>query len=153
MKKNTFLSTFVLLLVLMVQLNIYSQQCELAVANITFESANSLTFDVFITNTGIADFDFSNGSLAWTYDTAILNGGTATFSLVPGFSDFPVNANPPSALITSPNILRTSSNLPGSNGVIQADETLLFHRLRLQTSESSFSSEISSSKATWILPF
>ncbi|MDZ7624262.1 MAG: hypothetical protein U5J96_07450 [Ignavibacteriaceae bacterium] len=52
----------------------------------------------------------------WTYDTAILNGGTPTFSLVPGFSDFAASAYPPSALITSPNILRTSSNLPGSNG-------------------------------------
>jgi len=141
MKKNTICLTFVLLLVLMLRPNIYSQQCSLSLANITFESANSLTFDVLITNTGTTDFNFSNGSFAWTYDTSILNGGTASFSLVPGFSDFLSSANPPSALITAPNILRTSSNLPGSNGLIQVNQTLLFYRFRLETSASSFSSQ------------
>ena len=141
MKKITFSSTIILLFTFLLQLSIYSQQCNLAVANITFETANSLTFDVFITNTGIAEFEFSNGSLVWNYDTAILNGGTATFSLVPGFSNFPASANPPSALITAPNILRTSSNLPGSNGLIQAGQTLLFYRFRLETSASSFASQ------------
>jgi hypothetical protein len=60
---------------------------------------------------------------------------------VPGFSDLPANAYPPSALITSPNILRTSSNMPGSNGVIYAGQKLRLYRFRLQTSEASFSSE------------
>ena len=126
MLKNTLFSFFVLILVLTLQLEVYSQQCELTAANVSFESANSLTFDVFIKNTGISNLTYSHGSFAWTYDTSILNGGTPTFSLVPGFSDFAASAYPPSALITNPDILRTSSNLPGSNGVIQAGENLRF---------------------------
>ena len=110
-------------------------------SNINFESANSLTFDVFIKNTGTSSLVYSHGSFAWTFDTAILNGGTPTFSLVPGFSDFVASAYPPSALITSPNILRTSSNLPGSNGVIQAGENLRLYRFRLQTSATSFATQ------------
>ncbi len=134
MPKNILFSFFMLVLVLTLHINVYSQQCELTASNINFESANSLTFDVFIKNTGTSSLVYSHGSLAWTFDTAILNGGTPTFSLVPGFSDFAASAYPPSALITSPNILRTSSNLPGSNGVIQAGENLRLYRFRLQTS-------------------
>ncbi len=141
MPKNILLSFFTLMLVVALNVNLFSQQCEVSVANIDFESANSLTFDVLIENTGTSSFTYSHGSLAWTYDTAILNGGTASFSLVPGFSDFAASAFPPSALITSPNILRTSSNMPGSNGVIQAGESLRIYRFRLQTSAVSFSSD------------
>jgi hypothetical protein len=140
MPKYFLFSFFVLLILTTLQINIYSQQCELKVSNINFESVNSLTFDVFVKNAGTSSLDYSHGSFAWTFDTAILNGGTATFSLVPGFSDFAASAYPPSALITSPNILRTSSNLPGSNGVIQAGESLRLYRFRLQTSASSFAS-------------
>ena len=140
MHKFILRSLFMLVLVTALHFNLYSQQCELTVANINFESANSLTFDAFVKNTGISSLTYSHGSLSWTYDTAILNGGTATFSLIPGFSDFAASAYPPSALITSPNILRTSSNLPGSNGTIQAAENLRLYRFRLQTSASSFSS-------------
>ncbi len=120
---------------------LFAQQCEVSVANISFESTNSLTFDVFVKNTGLSGINYSHGSYAWNYDPAFLNGGTAAFSLVPGFSDFAAGAYPPSALITSPNILRTSSNLPGSNGTILPDQTLRLYRFRLQTSAASFASE------------
>ncbi|MCZ7612698.1 MAG: hypothetical protein M5T52_03915 [Ignavibacteriaceae bacterium] len=120
---------------------LFAQQCEVSVANISFESTNSLTFDVFVKNTSLSGINYSHGSYAWNYDPAFLNGGTAAFSLVPGFSDFAAGAYPPSALITSPNILRTSSNLPGSNGTILPDQTLRLYRFRLQTSAASFASE------------
>jgi hypothetical protein len=129
------------ILLLALNVSIYSQQCEVSVANITFESANSLTFDVYVENTGTTNFTYSNGSFVWTYDTSILNGGTPIFTLVPGFSDLPASAYPPSALINTPNILRTSSNMPGSNGIIQAGQSLRLYRFRLQTSTSSFASE------------
>ncbi|MBT8380856.1 MAG: T9SS type A sorting domain-containing protein [Ignavibacteria bacterium] len=139
MLKNTLFFSLALIFIFSVNLN--SQQCEVITKNINFETANSLTFDVYIKNTGTSSFVYSHGSLAWTYDTAILNGGTPTFSLVAGYSDFPIDAYPPSALLTGPNILRTSSNMPGSNGVVQADESLLLYRFRLQTTAASFSSE------------
>ncbi|HLG33024.1 MAG TPA: hypothetical protein VI362_08265, partial [Ignavibacteriaceae bacterium] len=138
--KTLYLTITLLLVVILCKTN-YSQQCELVVTNIIFESPSSLTFDVFIKNTGGTNWTYSNGSFAWNYDQAILNGGTPTFSLVPGYSDFSAGAYPPSALITSPNILRTSSNMPGANGTIQSDESLRLYRFRLQTSAASFSSE------------
>jgi hypothetical protein len=141
MLKSTFSSFLVLMMIFAFSVNLHSQQCEVITKNIVFESDNSLTFDVYIHNTGTSSFTYSHGSFAWNYDTAILNGGTPTFSLVPGYSDFSAGAYPPSALITSPNILRTSSNMPGSNGAIQPDQSLLLYRFRLQTSASSFSSE------------
>ena len=130
-----------MMLIVMLSVNLYSQQCELVTKNITFESSNSLTFDVYISNTGASSWVFSHTSLSWNYDPAFLNGGTPTFSLVPGYSAFPSTAEPPSALLTSPNIIRTSSNMPGSNGVIQTGESLRLYRFRLQTSAAAFSSE------------
>ena len=141
MLKNTLFLIFALTMVLAFNANLHSQQCEVITNNIIFESDNSLTFDVVIKNTDVSSFVYSHGSFAWTYDTAILNGGTATFTLVPGYSDFPADAYPPSALITDPNILRTSSNMPGSNGVIEPDEGLQLYRFRLQTSAASFGSD------------
>ncbi|MBK9099340.1 MAG: T9SS type A sorting domain-containing protein [bacterium] len=141
------LSLFMIVIFFAGSFNLFSQQSEVSVTNINFESTNSLTFDVFVKNTGLSSVIYSHGSFAWTYDPAFLNGGTPTFSLVPGFSDFAASAYPPSALITSPNILRTSSNIPGSNGVIQAGQSLRLYRFRLQTSAASFSSEFFS--ITW----
>ena len=141
MLKNILTTFFTIVLFLVLSVASYSQQCELSVANIEFESANSLTFDVFVKNAGTTSFTYSHGNYAWTYDTSILNGGTPTFTLVPGFSELTANAYPPSALITNPNILRTSSNMPGSNGVITAGQNLRLYRFRLQTSAASFASE------------
>ncbi|HRP94496.1 MAG TPA: hypothetical protein PLH53_16500, partial [Ignavibacteriaceae bacterium] len=138
MKKITFFSLFVLTFFVTLSVNIHSQQCKIITKNIMFESSNSLTFDVYLQNDGVSSWVYSHGSLAWNYDPAFLNGGTPTFTLVPGYGSFPSTANPPSALITSPNILRTSSNLPGSNGVIPAGQSLRLQRFRLQTSSASF---------------
>ncbi|MEJ5263661.1 MAG: hypothetical protein WHT45_13330, partial [Ignavibacterium sp.] len=110
---------FLVLSLILVSTSIsFSQQLKLIVSNIKFESSNSLTFDVYVHNTGSSAFTFSNAALVWNYDPAFLNGGNATFSLVTDYTDFPTSALPPSALLTSSNIIRTSSNLPGSNGVI-----------------------------------
>ena len=138
MKKNTFFSLFVLVSFIVLNINLFSQQSEIRVTDITFESANSLTFDVYLKNNGTSNFIYSHGSFAWNYDPAFINGGTPTFSLVPGYSDFPTNAQPPSALISNSNILRTSSNMPGSNGIILPGQSLRLQRFRLQTSAASF---------------
>ena len=140
MKKNTFFSLLILFYFVLLNINVHSQQCEVRVTDITYESANSLTFDVYLKNFGASNFIYSHGSLAWTIDPTFLNGGMPTFSLVPGYSDFTVGAQPPSALITSPNVLRTSSNIPGSNGTILPGQSLRLYRFRLQTSASSFAS-------------
>ncbi|WP_337873173.1 hypothetical protein, partial [Ignavibacterium sp.] len=116
----------------------FSQQLKLIVSNINFESSNSLTFDVYVQNTGSSSFTFSNAAFVWNYDPAFLNGGSASFSLVTDYTDFPSTALPPSALLTSSNIIRTSSNLPGSNGVILAGESKRLSRFRFQTSALSF---------------
>ncbi len=139
MKKITFFSILLLTFFVLLSVNIHSQQCKVITKNIIFESSNSLTFDVYLQNDGASSWVYSHGSLAWNYDPAFLNGGTPTFTLVPGYGSFPATANPPSALITSSNILRTSSNLPGSNGVIAAGQSLRLQRFRLQTSAASFS--------------
>ena len=140
MKKLFFVPLLVLMLFIFNSMNIYSQQCEVSVSNIIFESANSLTFDVYVKNTSASSWVYSHGSLAWTYDASFLNSGTPTFSIVPGYSSFPSGAQPPSALLTSPNILRTSSNMPGANGVVPPGQNLRLQRFRLQTSAASFSS-------------
>ncbi|QQS35326.1 MAG: T9SS type A sorting domain-containing protein [Ignavibacteriales bacterium] len=131
---------FVLMLIGLGNIRVFSQQCEVSVSNIIFESSNSLTFDVYVKNNGATSWTYSHGSMAWTYDPSFLNSGTPTFSIVPGYSSFPTGAQPPSALITSPNILRTSSNMPGSNGVVPPGQNLRLQRFRLQTSAASFSS-------------
>uniref|UniRef100_A0A832DJG4 T9SS type A sorting domain-containing protein n=1 Tax=Ignavibacterium album TaxID=591197 RepID=A0A832DJG4_9BACT len=116
----------------------FAQQLKLIVSNIKFESSNSLTFDVYLQNIGSSPFTFSNAAFVWNYDPAFLNGGTASFSLESGYSDFPSSALPPSALLTTSNIIRTSSNLPGSNGVIAAGESKRISRFRFQTSAANF---------------
>jgi len=115
-----------------------AQQLRLIVSNITFETSNSLTFDVYLQNTGTSNITYSNAAFVWNYDPIFLNGGTAQFSLVTDYSEFPSTAFPPSALITGSDIIRTSSNLPGSNGVILPGEGKRISRFRFQTTASSF---------------
>ncbi|MGQ9642970.1 MAG: hypothetical protein ACUVT3_03830, partial [Ignavibacterium sp.] len=134
--KNSFILVL-FLLIIPVSIS-FAQQLKLIVSNIKFESSNSLTFDVYLQNTGSSSFTFSNAALVWNYDPAFLNGGTASFSLETGYTDFPSSALPPSALLTSANIIRTSSNLPGSNGEIAAGESKRITRFRLQTSAPNF---------------
>ena len=129
-------------LIIAFSVSLYSQQCKVIANNIQFESDNSLTFDVNLKNTGTSNWIFSNAAFVWTLNTDFLNGGTPTFSLVPGYSDFPAGAYPPSALITQPNIIRTSSNMPGSNGVIMPEQSMRLYRFRLQTSAASFNAEL-----------
>ena len=124
-----------------------SQQCKVIVDNINFESSNSLTFDVLLKNTGASDWIFSNGTFVLDANPLFFNGGTPTFSLINGYSDFPSGANPPSAIISNSYVLRTTANLPGSNGVIHPDQTMRYNRFRVQTSSSSFRSEYFD--ATW----
>ncbi|HQI42150.1 MAG TPA: T9SS type A sorting domain-containing protein, partial [Ignavibacteriaceae bacterium] len=138
MKRTISNLSILFVLILALNVNVFSQQCKVITKNVKFESLNSLTFDVYVQNDGSTDCTYSNGSYVWNYDPAFLNGGTPTFSLVEGYSSFPTNAQPPSALITGPNILRTSSNMPGSNGVIPAGQSLRLYRFRLQTTASSF---------------
>jgi hypothetical protein len=139
MKRNPILALLVLVYFTSLNINLYSQQCEIITKNIVFESSNSITFDVYVKNTGVSNIVYSHSSLAWNYDPSFLNGGTPTFTMVDGYSEFSTNAQPPSALITSPNILRTSSNLPGSNGTILSGQSLRLQRFRLQTSALAFS--------------
>jgi hypothetical protein len=141
MKKQLSFSSLLITFIVLMTVSLKAQQFEVITSNYIFETPNSLTFDVSIKNTGLSNVTYSHGAVAWTYDMGFLNGGVASFSLVPGFSDFPTGAHPPSALITSPNILRTSSNMPGANGVIQPGENLRLYRFRFQTSASSFSSD------------
>ncbi len=145
MKRFTIISLLFFMFVLL-NTAVYPQ-CQVQTTNVIFESANSLTFDVYIKNTGITNWTYSHGSFVWNYNTSFLNGGTPTFSLVSGYSDFPLTAQPPSALLGSPSIMRTSSNLPGANGVILAGQNLRLYRFRLQTSAASFSG--TSLNAAW----
>ena len=141
-------------LIIAFSVNLYSQQCKVITNNIHFESDNSLTFDVVLKNTGTSSWIFSNAAFVWTLNTDFLNGGTPTFSLVPGYSEFPTGAYPPSTLITQPNMLRTSSNMPGSNGIILPDQSLRLYRFRLQTSAASFNSEyLSAAWKTAVTPY
>uniref|UniRef100_UPI0025C34AEE hypothetical protein n=1 Tax=Ignavibacterium sp. TaxID=2651167 RepID=UPI0025C34AEE len=135
-RKNLF---FLFLFLFTINLSTsFSQQLRLIVSNITFESANSLTFDVYLQNSGTSSITYSNAAFVWNYDPAFLNGGSALFSLVTDYSDFPTSALPPSALLTGSDIIRTSSNLPGSNGTILPGEGKRISRFRFQTTASSF---------------
>lgn len=139
MKKLFFFLSVILFILFISPVNLNAQQIELKATNIRFESSNSLTFDVYIHNKGTTSVSFSNAALVWTYDPAFLNGGNLSFTLVSGYNDFPSSASPPSTLITTPNIIRTSSNMPGSNGDILPGEQKRLSRFRFQTSAPSFS--------------
>ncbi|BDQ02184.1 T9SS type A sorting domain-containing protein [Ignavibacterium sp.] len=138
MHKKNNLFVFILLLFSISISTAFSQQLKLIVSNISFESSNSLTFDVYIQNTGATSVTYSNAAFVWNYDPAFLNGGNALFSLITDYSDFPSTALPPSALLTGSNIIRTSSNLPGANGTILPGEGKRISRFRFQTTASSF---------------
>ena len=141
MKKITVYSFLLLFLLTGFNTVLYSQQGKVTVENINFESPNSMTFDVMVENTGASEWIYSNGTFVLNLNPAFLNGGSASFSLIPGYSNFPSGAFPPSALISNSYTLRTSANLPGSNGNILPGQKLRLYKFRLQTSASSFASE------------
>jgi hypothetical protein len=128
----------IILFIIAFRINSYSQSVQIIVVNLEQDSANSLIFDAYIKNNGITSWQYSKATYAWTYNTSILNGGTAGFSVVPGFCELPVGFQPPSALITNPNIIRTSSNLDGVGPTLAPGDSLRVSRFRLRTSAVSF---------------
>ncbi len=138
MKKLTLL-TFISAFILMAMItNAGAQSVQVRAENLIFESANSISFDCYIKNTGGADWQYSNAIYSWTYNTSVLNGGTITWSMVDGSSD--LGGSAPTATYTSGDVIRTTESDPGAGPFLAPNSTLKVAKFRLQTSAASFAS-------------
>jgi hypothetical protein len=140
MKRKIIDSFLGLLIMLLISANSYSQTVELISSNLQIVTANSLTFDFYVKNTSASDWTYSGGQYKWTFNNAILNSGTLTWSMVPGSSEF--TGGLPGSVITggtAPNLyLRTTAPTPGANFIIPANTSKRFGTFKIQTSAAAF---------------
>jgi len=119
-----------------------SQSVEVSAENLVIESANSLTFDCYIKNSGATAWQYMNGTYVWNFYNAVLNGGTGSIAIVGGSSQLLVGYQPPTVAITgtAPNmIIRTSSNSNGTSGnTLNPNDRVRVATFRLSTSAASF---------------
>jgi Secretion system C-terminal sorting domain len=121
----------------------YSQTYTLEVRNMTLNNPtdNILEFDIYITRTGAIPFDYAAGRFNFYFNPLIANGGTLTYSFVPGFSDLPVTLQPFGPSIVADRLNMTINSFPGSgNGFLISNISpgTRVCRMRLETSAPVF---------------
>ncbi len=107
-------------------------------SNIIFEGDNSLTFDVYIENNGTFPWQYRNGQLTFEFNQNILRYGSLLWSIVPGFSDFPVEQQPDSAVVYSFNTIGTMLTEPFEGYYFDLGEKIRYGRFRIQTTDTTF---------------
>lgn len=86
-KKTIKIPAVLLLFLVLASSELYSQSCEVTLRNDSLEDAYNLVVDIYVKSTS-GTFYYSSGQYKINFNkTAILNGGTITGSIVPGFSD------------------------------------------------------------------
>lgn len=108
-------------------------------------SPNSLTFEIYLTHTDTARFEYSGSQLFFNFNTSVANGGTLQYTIAPGFfpsdsSDLPVNMRPRFPQIFSNQLRLSTNSLPGAgSGIVfpQGQQYKLI-KMKLETSASSF---------------
>ena len=79
----------------------FSQSCEITLRNDLLIDANNLIVDIYVRSTS-GTFYYSSGQYKVTYNKAsILNGGTITGSIVPGYSELTNTAQIPTTVNTT----------------------------------------------------
>ena len=108
-------------------------------SNIIFESDYSFTFDVYIKNNGTVPWQYCNGQLTFRFYQNILSYGSLLWSIVPGFSDFPVEQQPDSAVVYSFNTIGTMLTEPFEGYYFSPGEKIRYGRFRIQSTDTTVS--------------
>ena len=79
----------------------YSQTCDVTLRNDSLIDANNLIVDIYIKATSVP-FYYSSGQFKVTFNKAsLLNGGSISGSIVPGYSDLTNSSQIPTNVITT----------------------------------------------------
>ena len=106
--------------------------------NFVFEQPNSFTFDVYIKNSGIFPWQYRNGQTTFTFNSSILRYGSLLWSIVPGFSDFPIEQQPDSVVVYNSYTIGTIATDPFEGYNFIPGEELRYGRFRIQTTDTNF---------------
>jgi len=106
--------------------------------NFIFEEPNSFTFDVYIKNNGNYPWQYRNGQITLTFNSSILRYGSLLWSIVPGFSDFPLEQQPDSAVVYNSYTIGTVATEPVEGYNFLPGEELRYGRFRIETTDTNF---------------
>lgn len=122
---------------------VYSPQYKIQyeAKNFLLEDNNSFTFDVYIKNSGQEVWQYSHGSVAFTFNPNILHNGSLVWSIVPGFSEFPDSQKPDSAIVYNLYTIGTYPTLAVEGQIFNPGDELRYARFRIQTTDSTFSTQ------------
>jgi len=143
MKKS--ITTFLFLSVFFITFKFgYSQTYSLTARNMQLNNPtdNALEFDIYILRTGATPLDYAAGRYNFYFNPLIANGGTLTYSIIPGSSALPVAYQPFGPSITGDRLNMIINPFPGSGFIISniAPGTKVC-RVKLETSASVFAIE------------
>lgn len=118
----------------------------LRVMNTQRPAANQVEFDVWLKNTTSpgpeANIEYAGGQFHFSFNKAVLNGGTGTLTIVSSGMGTLAPKNPTVVTTTTPGQLRTAAPTPpgaGSGLVIPTGDSVKVATFRLTTSVSAFS--------------
>lgn len=106
--------------------------------NFIYEEPNSFTFDVYVKNNGLYPWQYRNGSLTFSFNSSILRNGSLLWSIVPGYSDFPLQQQPQNAIVYNSSSIGTEGTIPFEGYLFNPGEELRYSRFRIQTTDSNF---------------
>ena len=108
------------LLLILTGINAYSQTCDVTLRNDSLIDANNLIVDIYVKATS-GTFYYSWGQYKISFNgSALLNGGTITGSIVPGYSDLTNSSQLPASIIVAP----TPTSWRATSGSIPTDQVL-----------------------------
>ncbi|MEO8447576.1 MAG: hypothetical protein ABI528_08780, partial [bacterium] len=116
-------------------------------ANFVLTNPNSLEFDIYLkhTNAGSSNLVLLNAQYIFKCNPAYANGGTLSFSFVPGSSDLPTASQP-----RSPNVMKDELRLACNGPVLISNAPVILAtgsgtrimRMKLTTTASSFAGNL-----------
>jgi len=115
--------------------------------NFVLTNPNSLEFDIYIkhTNPGSTSLVLLNAQYFFKFDPAYANGGTLSFSFVPGSSDLPTASQPRSPNVKNDELrLACNAPFPISNApvILSSGSGTRIMRMKLTTTTSSFAGNL-----------
>ncbi|MBI2419246.1 MAG: T9SS type A sorting domain-containing protein [Ignavibacteriales bacterium] len=126
----------------------------LRIIGTNLDSANVLTFSVYLKSTHTTAFEFNGGQYHFDFKKAVLSGGTGTLSILSsGLPTALQPKNPTVTTTTTPGQLRLAANTPpgpGAGITLQPGDSVLIVKLKLRTTAAALLAD--SAQVTWRSP-
>ena len=147
MKKQTMHIMLLLAVMLSIRTIAQAPTYEARLMNDALSAPNQYEFDIYIKRTGAISYEAYGIQHCLIFDNAVLNGGTPTFTYIPGTSQMSASQEPTNptnvvSIVGDKRVIKMAGRIPSGPGtgtiISDAGNGTRFGRFRLTTTASSF---------------